>query len=287
MATKPKPKGWNSLTKAQQEAWKKKNFDRSTKVTEAQLDKLRKEGTPTKAIAKYKNDPAMREALNRFYGKDRVTKAIGSGTGSTSTPGGPGSKMPGSMPKGSGPGNTRPKTRPGGPGAKTGADGRMSSSSTKKKSSMSNQDKLMIAAGIAALGAGARRVKNTKPNRAITQGLKQIEAGPKGKAEMAKAKSAAAAKTKGKYAASGSSVKTPVTRTTPGKYAAPKTGNAAKLGKAAKVVGKAAKFAGLNTPAGRVIAAASIASGFIKPLDIKGNNKRIAPMGNPKKITKK
>jgi len=48
------------------------------RVTESQLDKLRAQGTPTKAIAKYKNDASMREALNRFYGKDRVAKAIGS-----------------------------------------------------------------------------------------------------------------------------------------------------------------------------------------------------------------
>ena len=66
------------MTKAEMEAFKKKNFDKSKKVSSAQLDKLRKEGTPAKAIAKYKNDPAMREALNRFYGKDRVSKTAGS-----------------------------------------------------------------------------------------------------------------------------------------------------------------------------------------------------------------
>ena len=89
---KPKPKGWNSMSKAKQDAWKKANFDKSTKVTEAQLTKLRQAGTPTAAIAKYKNDPAMREALNRFYGKDRVSKAVGSS--SSSSPALAGSKGP-------------------------------------------------------------------------------------------------------------------------------------------------------------------------------------------------
>lgn len=69
--------GWNDLTKQQQADWKKKNFNMKVNVSEAQLNKLRREGTPTKAIAKYKNDPSMREALNRFYGRDRVAKAIG------------------------------------------------------------------------------------------------------------------------------------------------------------------------------------------------------------------
>jgi hypothetical protein len=73
-------KGWNSLTPKQQADFKAKNFNMKVKVTESQLDKLRKEGTPTKAIAKYKNDASMREALNRFYGKDRVAKAIGTKT---------------------------------------------------------------------------------------------------------------------------------------------------------------------------------------------------------------
>jgi hypothetical protein len=98
------------MTKAQMEAFKKKNFDKSKKVSKDQLDKLRKEGTPDKAIAKYKNDPAMREALNRFYGKDRVSKAVGSSSSSTPR-GGPGAKMP--------------KRPAGGPGAKmTARDGR-------------------------------------------------------------------------------------------------------------------------------------------------------------------
>jgi hypothetical protein len=116
------------MTKAQMEAFKKKNFDKSKKVSSAQLDKLRKEGTPDKAIAKYKNDPAMREALNRFYGKDRVSKAAGSTSTSASSTvrGGPGAKMP--------------KKPAGGPGAKmTARDGRggVKSSTAKPTSSKS------------------------------------------------------------------------------------------------------------------------------------------------------
>jgi hypothetical protein len=239
------------MTKAEMEAFKKKNFNMKVKVTEAQLNKLRKEGTPTKAIAKYKNDPAMREALNRFYGKDRVTKAIGSGTGSNNP------KKP-NLPPGKGPGNTRPKppagkgpgyTRPKSPNGTNKGEGSSSSSVGKG---------VATAAGATAVGVGAAKLLTMQDK-----------------------------KKQGKYAAPGKTVKTPVTRSAPGKRVAPKTGNAAKLGKAAKVVGKAAKFAGLNTPAGRVIAGASIASSVIKPLNVKGNSKRIAPMGNPKKTTKK
>jgi hypothetical protein len=292
MATPKKPSGWNSLTKAQQEAWKKKNFNRSIKVTESQLDKLRKEGTPTKAIAKYKNDPAMREALNRFYGKDRVNKAIGSGSGTgtgsgSGTPGGPGSRTPGKLPKGSGPGNTRPNPKRGGPGAKTGFDGRMKTSPSKKKPGLSNQDKVMIGAGVAALGAAAIKGRGAGKPKAIGPGpigrAQMNEAAAAKKAANAK-RVAAGVKSRGKYAAPGKPVKTPLTRNAPGKYAAPKTGN---LAKAARVVGKAGKFAGLNTPIGRTITLGSLVLGSIKPLDVKGNSKRKPPMGNPKKTTKK
>jgi hypothetical protein len=212
MAQKPKPKGWNSLSKAQQEAWKKKNFDRSTKVTEAQLNKLRKEGTPTKAIAKYKSDPSMREALNRFYGKDRVN-AISSTAASD--------KPKGTPPKGSGPGNTRPKTRPGGPGAKTGKDGRMSSS-TKKKSGPSVGMQVGAAVGTTAVGLGAAKL--------ITMQDK-------------KKKPVAGGKSGGRHAAPGKTTKTPLKRTTPGKHAASKVSKKQAF-KAWNAVGK--------TPVGRV-----------------------------------
>lgn len=111
---KPKPKGWNAMSKAKQEAWKKENFSSATKVTSADLAKLRAEKTPEKAIAKYKNDPAMREALNRFYGKARVGQVTASSSPSTTKPGGPGAKMP--------------KPPAGGPGSKTGRDGRVPAS---------------------------------------------------------------------------------------------------------------------------------------------------------------
>jgi hypothetical protein len=120
------------MTKAEMEAFKKKNFNLKIKVTETQLDKLRKEGTPTKAIAKYKNDPAMREALNRFYGKARIDKAVkdsGGTTGSTGVVPRPGStvtvkpttpiKNNGGGTRG-GPGSRIPKPPRGGPGSTTG-----------------------------------------------------------------------------------------------------------------------------------------------------------------------
>jgi hypothetical protein len=185
------------------------------------------------------------------------------------------------MSKGSGPGYTRQNPRPGGPGAKTGADGRMSSS-TKKKSGLSNQDKLMIGTGVAALGAAV--LKGRGGNK------KAIGPGPIGRAQMDAAKAKADARKKagitsrGRYAAPGKPVKSPLARTSPGKHAAPNN----TLKKVGKIVGKSAKFAGLNTPAGRIITGSLIASSFIKPLDVKGNNKRKPPMGNPpKKTTKK
>jgi hypothetical protein len=116
------------MTKAQMEAFKKKNFDKTKKVSKDQLDKLRKEGTPEKAIAKYKNDPAMREALNRFYGKDRVSKAAGSASTSGAVRGGPGAKIP--------------KRPAGGPGAKmTARDGRGGAKSSTAKPA-SNKSKM-------------------------------------------------------------------------------------------------------------------------------------------------
>jgi hypothetical protein len=307
MATKKKPTGWNSLTKAQQEAWKKKNFDRSTKVTEAQLNKLRKEGTPTKAIAKYKGDPSMREALNRFYGKDRVNAIAGTAANNKSK----GTPPKGSGPKGSGPGYTRKTPVPGGPGAKTGKDGRMSSS-TKKKSGLTNQEKLMLATGGAALGVAVLKGKDKKP--------KAIGPGPIGRAQMneaAAAKRAAAAKTKGKHAATkgkhaapGKTVKTPLTRTAPGRHAAPKGRGgtaigkpkgkssapkvvASKAGKVSKAsnlskVAKVAKVAGLSTPLGRAAAVGLTGLSFVPSLKFdKLTNTRRPQMGNPKKNYKK
>lgn len=121
------------MTKAEMDAFKKKNFDLTKKVTEAQLNKLRAEKTPEKAIAKYKNDPSMTEALNRFYGKARV----GSVTVASSAP------------KGKGPGNTRPKPPQGkGPGAT-----RTPSSSTAKPVGSVSTGKALGAVGAVAGGA--------------------------------------------------------------------------------------------------------------------------------------
>jgi hypothetical protein len=133
------------MTKAQMEAFKKKNFDKSKSVSKAQLDKLRKEGTPDKAIAKYKNDPAMREALNRFYGKDRVTKAGGSGS-SSSQPSGPGGKMP--------------KRPAGGPGAKmTARDGRGGGAKSSTSKPTSNKPSTSKGSGNKAYTAQAQARK--------------------------------------------------------------------------------------------------------------------------------
>ena len=217
MATPKKPTGWNALTKAQQEAWKKKNFDRSTKVTEAQLNKLRKEGTPTKAIAKYKSDPSMREALNRFYGKDRVNAIAGTAANN---------KPKGTLPKGSGPGNTRPNPKRGGPGAKTGKDGRMSSS-TKKKSGPSVGMQVGAAVGTTAVGLGAAKL--------ITMQDKKKKPTTRGGTGMGKSG--------GRHAAPGKTTKRPITRATPGKHAAPKVSKKGAF-KAWNAVGK--------TPVGRV-----------------------------------
>lgn len=253
---KPKPKGWNAMSKTKQDAWKKANFDSSTKVTAAQLDKLRAEKTPEKAIAKYKNDPAMREALNRFYGKTRV----GSVTPTPSTqPGGPGAKMPG-----------RPA---GGPGAKMpAADGRKPSP-TKKPAGPPVRGKTpyvppsgkkpnVTATGVAIAGAaalaaikGVRGGPGAKPNRAISQGLKQIEAGPKGKAaqEIAKAKSAAAAKTKAGVKSPNKHKMTTSSKTNPraeaSKYVEKTTAraSAAKAGVSNKMKAQGAKMASSAT----------------------------------------
>ena len=109
--------------------WKKKNYNSSVKVSEAQVQKLRAAGSKSAAIKKYGSDPKMREALNRFYGKAEVTRLAGgsaSSSSSTTTPrGGPGAKMP--------------KKPAGGPGAKmTARDGRGATSSSKSSGSKSS-----------------------------------------------------------------------------------------------------------------------------------------------------
>ena len=71
----------------------KGTYDRSIKVSEAQIQKLRDAKTRDAAIKKYGADPAMQEALNRFYSKsvvDAKKKAfgIGSSVGTSSRPNG-------------------------------------------------------------------------------------------------------------------------------------------------------------------------------------------------------
>jgi hypothetical protein len=214
MAQKPKPKGWNAMSKAKQDAWKKANFDKSQKVQTSTLDKLRAEKTPEKAIAKYKNDPAMREALNRFYGKARVDAAGGS---STTT--GDKSKLP----PGKGPGNTRPKTA----GPNYIGAGNVANYKTVK----------VPGSGMRAIGAvtkaGATYKSMDQQKRAKDKATSQVLTGasllpvvgvagkiapklmpkvmPKAKAAVAKVKSATT-RTTGKHAAT----------TTAGKHAAPK-----------------------------------------------------------------
>ena len=134
------------MTKSEMDAFKKKNFDLTKKVTKVQLDKLRAEKTPEKAIAKYKNDPAMREALNRFYGKTRVG-SVPATPSTSSQPSGPGGKMP--------------KRPAGGPGAKMGGDGRVVKKSSRPSSPtakpVNNAKAGAAAVGTVAVAAGAAK----------------------------------------------------------------------------------------------------------------------------------
>jgi hypothetical protein len=62
---------WNSLSAAQQAAWKKKNFNPKVSVPQSAIDKLMAGKTKTNNIKKYSgtSSKVMREAMNRFYGK--------------------------------------------------------------------------------------------------------------------------------------------------------------------------------------------------------------------------
>jgi len=63
------------------EDWKKKNFDRSIKVSESTIQGLRAGKTFEGNVAKFKGgmNAEQREAMNRFYGKNRVGAALGEG----------------------------------------------------------------------------------------------------------------------------------------------------------------------------------------------------------------
>jgi len=61
--------------------WKKKNYDTSIKVSEATIQGLRDGKTFEGNVAKFKSGATaeQREAMNRFYGKNRVGAALGQG----------------------------------------------------------------------------------------------------------------------------------------------------------------------------------------------------------------
>ncbi len=192
---KPKPKGWNAMSKAKQEAWKKENFSSATKVTSADLAKLRAEKTPEKAIAKYKNDPAMREALNRFYGKARVGQVTASSSPSTTVRGGPGAKMP--------------KPPAGGPGSKTGRDGRVPAS--KKTITMGSRTGGTITVSKAANDKRKAEFQN-RTAKAVALGAAIVPAG-RGAMMVGKAASKVAPKALPKAKAMASKVKSMGTKT--------------------------------------------------------------------------
>ena len=71
---------WNDMSKAQQSAFKKKNFNMNTRVSEQTIQKLRAGKTFENNIAAYKKsgpNAQTLEGLNRFYGKSRVSGALG------------------------------------------------------------------------------------------------------------------------------------------------------------------------------------------------------------------
>jgi hypothetical protein len=183
------------MSKAKQEAWKKENFSSATKVTSADLAKLRAEKTPEKAIAKYKNDPAMREALNRFYGKARVGQVTASSSPSTTVRGGPGAKMP--------------KPPAGGPGSKTGRDGRVPAS--KKTITMGSRTGGTITVSKAANDKRKAEFQN-RTAKAVALGAAIVPAG-RGAMMVGKAASKVAPKALPKAKAMASKVKSMGTKT--------------------------------------------------------------------------
>jgi hypothetical protein len=211
MATPKKPSGWNSLTPAQQAAWKKKNFNMKVKVTETQLDKLRAKKTPEKAIAAYKGDPKMREALYRFYGKDRVNKAIGKvyADPSRPKPKGPnpnvptGKNNPGKNYIGAGNvANYKTKTRPvdgrGGAnvGGKYGTKGtgtyKVSKDKIYREQQKANSDTLTVVSMLPGVGlagkagsAASAAYKARLAAKAIAKGGKRVKGGAETVAKMA------------------------------------------------------------------------------------------------------
>jgi len=70
--------------------WKKNNYDLSINVPQSNIDTLNSNQTFEGNVAHYKKsglDPVSREAMNRFYGVDRVKGVFGDATPTTMTPG--------------------------------------------------------------------------------------------------------------------------------------------------------------------------------------------------------
>ncbi len=82
MADKKKSKsGWNAMSSSQKSDFKASNFDKSIKVSESTIQGLRDGKTFEGNVAKFKSGATaeQREAMNRFYGKNRVGAALGTG----------------------------------------------------------------------------------------------------------------------------------------------------------------------------------------------------------------
>lgn len=102
--------GWNDLSSAQQGNWKAKNYNMGIRVSEQSIQKLRAGKTFENNIAAARRNglsAESREAMNRFYGKARVSSALGNSLGKTST----GKGKPPTAQHHTG-GNTPPKTNP-------------------------------------------------------------------------------------------------------------------------------------------------------------------------------
>jgi hypothetical protein len=82
-----KKSGWDGLSASQQSNFKAVNFNKSIKVSESTIQGLRSGKTFEGNVAKFKTGATaeQREAMNRFYGKARVDKALGSSVNKTYT----------------------------------------------------------------------------------------------------------------------------------------------------------------------------------------------------------
>jgi len=102
--------GWNDLSQSQQSAFKAKNFNKNIRVSEQTIQKLRAGKTFENNIAAYKRtggNAQTLEGMNRFYGKARVSGALGNSLRNTSI----GKSKPPTAQHATN-GNTKPKTNP-------------------------------------------------------------------------------------------------------------------------------------------------------------------------------